>query len=134
MTETEFFYWLQGYFELALLFHSVVVITKPQAECIMRHIDLVEAFVSKTPRPRQIDSRVFEVRALCRALVHADNDAIRSSLTIEIKDICAAQFQHVIDPQAGGPEKQEHLNSLHNQHLLGGHSGGGLPPGVTARC
>lgn len=46
MTEREFCYWLQGYFELS---GSTNGLTADQVECIRRHLQLVDAVQGKPP-------------------------------------------------------------------------------------
>lgn len=109
MTVSEFFYWLQGFFELSF---PAPTLTPMQAECILRHAELVEATNSDLAT---LPSRFYEVRGLARAVTRAATaEDVRSTLTREIQTIVAGQFEHVIDPAAGDAEQQATLNHLHH--------------------
>ena len=52
------------------------------------------------------------------------------NLTTKLRELAAAQFLHVIDPAAGGPEVQAKLNASHGSPQIGGKG----PGGVLMRC
>jgi hypothetical protein len=116
MTDNEFFYWLQGFFELG---GSQAPLTHEQADCIHRHIDLVREHNRPAAQGPVIAARLPERIAGINALVEmitADNsgtDAIAAVATQAIRANIHAQFVHVIDTQAGGPEQQSALNKIH---------------------
>jgi hypothetical protein len=105
MTEQEFFYWLQGYFELG------GVDTDPAqvrliAETILRHASLVRARLTR-------HSTLGEGFVRCEFI--AANIANGGPLTLStLGQHVAAEFLHVIDPQAGGEEEQGKLNAIHS--------------------
>ena len=111
MKAQEFFYWLQGYFELT----GSDKISPSQAECILRHSDLVLA-ADKAP-PLTIGA----IRALCIAITNGLED---SRIQDQICAIVDSHFEHVIDPQAGGADVQDRFNYIHN----------GGPGGPVMRC
>jgi hypothetical protein len=89
MTETEFFYWLQGFFELTGAAGHSPVLTVEQAKCIGRHAALV----------------------LDDALVQpADRAEFTRRVQLEIAD----QFIHVIDPSTGTPEQVAEKQAIHD--------------------
>ena len=102
MQPNEFFYWLQGYFELS---PDSIPLTKAQAERIIAHTRLVS----------QPGEAIIAVRHMCALITGGIRDAVT---TDTIRSTVADVFEHVIDPQAGGPKTQDHLNGLHG--------GGGL--------
>jgi hypothetical protein len=117
MSDNEFFYWLQGFFELS---GSQAPLTHEQAECIHRHIDLVREHNRPSAQGPIIAARLPERIAGINALVEmitADNsgtDAIAAMATKAIRANVHEQFVHVIDPAAGGPEQQAKLNATHS--------------------
>jgi hypothetical protein len=108
MTDTEFFYWLQGYFELSA---SDSTPAPPQADCIARHAGLVRALAIE--RRHAMLPRVTAVAVLARMITEDAPSPMGERCTNEIRSIVADQFQHVIDPAAGGPEVQAHLHKIH---------------------
>lgn len=111
MLPDQFFYWLQGYFEIA---NTDADLTTDQAECIGRHIDLVTTWAAgdgarRDPIP--VPDRIIEIRTLL-SLLSTDPALI----TGRIRDTINAQFMHVIDPKAGGPTVQNKLNEIHGGH------------------
>jgi hypothetical protein len=118
MTTDQFFFWLQGHFELQ---SEPANITDAQAEIIDRHIDLAQQTIAlaKT-NPDDVPSwyAMLAIRAFVR-LVPYD----REHATAQIRAIVSAEFEHVIDPSFG-PKNHEALNAVH--------SGGNRPTGK--RC
>lgn len=122
MNPNEFFYWLQGFFELraiALAGHRLSL-SSAQAECIGRHINLVMAWMSDGKKgggahPQTI-ARLHEVRTYANLLTSERPEETRWEFTESIIKITAAQFEHVIDPQAGDAETQAKLNNIHGGH------------------
>lgn len=116
MRINEFFYWLQGYFEIRRVV-DVADLAAEQFTCILRHLDLVDVGKGGSPDA----ARLGKIRAIVEF-------AIDGSMTVEaackkIKTEVHEQFVHVIDPAAGGPEIQAMLNAVHS------------PPGKPAyRC
>ena len=115
MRETEFWYWLQGYYELA---GDVAPLTPSQIECVVNHVMLVET------RGENLTAVATMIRLCKDGMLSAEN------LTTKLRELAASQFLHVIDPAAGGPDVQAKLNAIHNPHLVEGRLG--YPPG--ARC
>lgn len=104
MTETEFFYWIQGAFELVPGFSP----DKRQAECIVRHAKLVRAVV---PDPGIAFCRV---ESLAYALADGEREAsIHTEMVDRLRSTVASMFANVIDPSAGAPEQQAKLNEIH---------------------
>lgn len=105
MNANEFFYWLQGFFELTD--DPTAALSAVQAECITKHIALVE-------RPPE---RLIEIRALlrigARAAAAGGVATNAAAVTDAIRGLVSEQFVHVIDPAAGGPEVQTKLNKAH---------------------
>lgn len=132
MNPNEFFYWLQGYIELttAVSPSCQVTFTLAQADCIVRHIALVMHWLGNGKQgggahPQTI-ARLHEVRTLAGLLTSERSDGMRDELSATIVKIVAAQFEHVIDPQAGDAEQQAKLNAIH--------SGGHRPDKPVYRC
>jgi hypothetical protein len=85
MTERDFAYWIQGYFELideidSSDYHSGLLNVK-QVECIQNHINLVKT----TPK----NPSVFIISV--EALLQEDTESL--------KKVVSAYFEHVIDPK-----------------------------------
>jgi hypothetical protein len=109
MTDTEFFYWLQGYFELSA---TESPLSHSQADCIVRHAGLVRALAIE--RRYAMPERVTDVAVLARMITEDAPATMGERCTNEIRSIVADQFQHVIDPAAGGPEVQASLHKIHS--------------------
>lgn len=118
MQSRDFFYWLQGHFELALANDPM---NAQQAACVLKHIELIA-------NPGE---RVIEIRAIVRMIGRGLGV---EQLTADVRDIVAAEFLHVIDPQDGDATKQAELNKIHGQnpHLF--KPGVTTPGGGVARC
>lgn len=114
MRETEFWYWLQGYFELS---NSTAALLGSQIECIVNHVMLVEV------RSENLIAAATMIKLTKDGMLRAED------LTMKLSQLASVQFQHVIDPLAGGPKEQERLNAIHN----GGHLNGNGRP-LVARC
>jgi chromosome condensin MukBEF ATPase and DNA-binding subunit MukB len=122
MTDTQFFYWLQGYFELS---GSKEPLSPEQAACIEKHAALIRA--SLVPGEK-ICERVRVVETMAKLLRQEYSTAIARTCTTAIRSTIHEQFEHVIDPAAGGPEQQAKLNAIHH----GGHPLPGEKP--IMRC
>lgn len=121
MTENELFYWLQGFFELTLC-DGPAFLSRTRAECIKRHVALARASLR---RGQQLGERVARIELIADMILTPGSDN-SDELTQRMQDLTTrlraevdAQFQHVIDPQAGGAEQQAKLNEIHS---------GGRPP------
>lgn len=115
MSPNEFFYWLQGFFELS---DTPGPLSMTQADCIGRHVALVMHWLGEGKQgggahPQTI-ARLHEVRTFAKLLIDARPDAMREEFTTQIRTIVHEQFVHVIDPQAGDAETQEKLNEIHH--------------------
>lgn len=121
MSPNEFFYWLQGYFEL--LGAEVPPLTDHQIDCIVRHDRLVHA---SHVRPEQM----IKIGVMLDLMRSGDFD--RAKGTESVRRMVAHQFQHVIDPQAGGELEQQVLNGIHGETF----TIGGIDPktGAVYRC
>lgn len=123
MTNRDFFYWLQGYFELGA---PNTYIDKRQADLIIRHAAMV----------RDTGERLIEVRTYARMLTRDPvvDTATAIAITNEMREAVNGEFLHVLDPQDGGPAEQARLNAFHsaNQHL--DPNAPKLPPGAVMRC
>lgn len=108
MTERDFCYWLQGYFELTL--PDAINLTGPRIDCIRRHIDLVR--VTEPGKPS----------ALC-AWIDGALAGGGSTAEAAVRERLAQHFKHVIDPQHPEPGKAS-----------AAHSGGGHHGDVILRC
>ena len=99
MRINEFFYWLQGYFEIS---GTTEALTSEQCTCIIKHLDLVNVvdMTRATKMRTLLDLAVEGVLPLAIA-------------TTRIRGEVSEQFIHVIDPAAGGPEVQAKLNAVH---------------------
>lgn len=120
MNETEFFYWLQGFFELSG--PATLALSDSQIDCITKHDRLVAA--SGGSRCEQM-IKIAVMLELIR-----DHAVDRTKGTEAVRRMVAHQFQHVIDPKAGPAEQQEKLNEAHGPPTIGG-SG---PSGTMFRC
>jgi hypothetical protein len=109
MQSNEFFYWLQGYFEL--MGAETQPLTDHQIDCIIRHDRLVHA---SHVRPEQM----IKIGVMLDLMRSGDFD--RAKGTESVRRMVAQQFQHVIDPQAGDAAKQQVLNKIHGTFDLGG--------------
>jgi hypothetical protein len=121
MTETELFYWLQGFFELTLCDGSALL-SKARAECVKRHIALTRAALR---RGQQLGERVARIE-LCVEMI-LDSQEATQGLTRRIQSEVNAQFVHVIDPKAGDAEQQAKFNEIHSP-------GPGIPGQPVMRC
>jgi hypothetical protein len=112
MTENEFFYWLQGYFELTnsgVMDASLFVLSIAQAVCISRHAALVRLDVAA---PGKSFNRIeFLAELLHDKLLQPDG---RGEFTRKLVNEVAAQFQHVIDPSQGTPEQVAEKQAVHD--------------------
>ena len=116
MEDCNFWYWLQGWYELAG--DAAGTLTRPQVEVIVNHLMLVEG------RGENLASAAVMIRLFKDGMLSAEN------LTTKLRELSAAQFLHVIDPSAGGPEVQAKLNAIHGPPQIGGKG----PGGVLMRC
>lgn len=118
MQTNEFFYWLQGFFELSGT--DVQPLTDWQIDCIVRHDRLVSA--AGHGRGEQM-IKIGVMLDLMR-----DGTVDRVNGTKSIRRMVAHQFQHAIDPQAGDETQQAKLNAAHQI--------GGVDPktGAVYRC
>jgi hypothetical protein len=114
MQPINFFYWIQGYFELVELVHRDLnardepnpsILSYTQFECVLRHIALVEATVGNDNLP----GRLIAIKALADRV---DRDNLEL-MTLTIRGIVHDQFAHVID-KIDPPEKQQELNEIHS--------------------
>ena len=108
MTERDFAYWLQGYFELVP--PDAIHLTGPRIDCIKRHMALVQ--VTEPARPSALCSWIEG------ALEVGGAEAVRA-----IRARLAQHFKHVIDPQHPAPSQADQAHhGLHD------------PFGVKLRC
>lgn len=110
MRSNEFFYWLQGYFELCgELSHGErpEFLTTKQCECIARHLELVAVSDPEA-------GRLGKIRAIVEFMI--DGSITTEAGSAKIRTEVSAQFVHVIDP-AAGPEAQAKLNEIHSGRL-----------------
>lgn len=110
MSPQDYFYWLQGYFELtdnhdAQGIGGLGVFTPWQVACIIKHDDLVAA-----QQPR--GEAMIKIRAVLDMM--SDQLIDPAAGTTRIRSIVAATFEHFIDPAAGGSDVQEKLNAIHS--------------------
>ena len=112
MRTNEFFYWLQGYFELS---GSTAALTPDQFSCIGRHLALVGA-----------DGAVRTSKARSIIEFALDGAMTTEVATARLRAEIHHQFVHVIDPEAG-PEAQAKLNEIHA-------GPGGIPNRPGMRC
>lgn len=105
MRINEFFYWLQGYFEIS---GTADDLTSEQCTIILRHLDLVDVGKGGSPDA----ARLGKMRTLLDLAV--EGTLLRGIATEKIRSEVSEQFIHVIDPAAGGPEVQAKLNAIHN--------------------
>ena len=104
MRINEFFYWLQGYFEISGMADAL---TSEQCTLILRHLDLVDVGKGGSPDA----ARLGKMRTLLDLAV--EGTLPRGIATEKIRSEVSEQFIHVIDPAAGGPEVQAKLNTIH---------------------
>jgi hypothetical protein len=107
MQITEFFYWLQGYFEISIV---PKVLTIEQCVIIRRHVALV--FASKNKCSPDDTMRIAKMDTLLSLAI--DGDISSENVTDRIRNEVHAQFVHVIDPGYGPNDVQEKLNIVHN--------------------
>jgi hypothetical protein len=116
MRETEFFYWLQGYFELT---GASAAVSTAQALVISSHCDLV--FVASGGRA--LGERFVALVGLVKSVVLVGGS---DAITAEIRRLVHETFEHVIDPQAGGDAAK--LQAIHDHGRV-------RPPGEPVyRC
>lgn len=104
MRINEFFYWLQGYFEIS---GTTAALTRDQLAMITRHLDLVDVGKGGSPDA----ARIGKIRAIVEFAL--DGSMAAEAATLKIRVEVSDQFVHVIDPAAGGPEAQAKLNAVH---------------------
>jgi hypothetical protein len=107
MTDSQFFYWLQGYFELSGHKEPLNI---TQADCIERHAKLVRAAL---PHGAELPERLGVIETMAKLMRQEFSTAIAVVATNAIRTCVHEQFVHVIDPAAGGPEQQAKLNEAH---------------------
>lgn len=112
MQTTEFFYWLQGYFEISI---TPKVLTIEQCVIVRRHIALV--FASKNKCSSDDTIRLAKIDTLLGVTI--DGDISSEIVTDKIRKEVHAQFVHVIDPKYGPNDVQEKLNVIHSGNLSG---------------
>jgi len=106
MQINEFFYWLQGYFEVRGII-TAADLTTEQLTCIRQHIELVSLTLS-----RRVDTGRFDkIKAIVDFAI--DGSMHIDTATAKIKAEVHDQFVHVIDPAAGGSDAQAQLNAVH---------------------
>lgn len=111
----EFFYWLQGYFEIS---GTTEPLSLEQCTLVLRHLDLVDIGKGGSPDAARLD----KMRTLLDLAI--DGALSLAATTERIRREVFEQFIHVIDPAAGDAVVQAHLNAIH-----------GNPPGrPTMRC
>ena len=111
MQITEFFYWLQGYFEISI---TPKVLTIEQCVIIRRHIELV--FASKNKYSPDDTIRLAKMNTLLG--LNVDGLISAEITTNKIREEVHAQFVHVIDPEYPN-DVQENLNIIHGGNLSG---------------
>ena len=113
MSPVQFFYWLQGYFEIS---GSQDALSAEQGEIIGRHIALIVEWSKGDGRRRgtsTLPERVIEIRTLL-SLLTTSPDMVTTEIRKRIND----EFVHVIDPEAGGAATQAALNHTHGNELV----------------
>jgi hypothetical protein len=113
MQITEFFYWLQGYFEISI---TPKVLSTEQCVIIRRHIDLV--FASNVKRLPDDTIRLAKMNTLLGLSVegHISTEIVTEKIRKEVSD----QFIHVIDPGYGPPDVQAKLDAVHSGYSVSG--------------
>ena len=126
MNERDFFYWLQGAFEM----NGATCLHETNANVAIQHAELVVKTVELSEAPAPLSERFFDIKRLLADFI--EYKPSRPQIAVKIQATLAAQFQHVIDPSFGGPEVQAQLNAIHagNDHNLGGTG----PNGEIYRC
>lgn len=117
MSETEFFYWLQGFFELAQIGDAgtpwFVTVNQKRAECIQRHAALVRETGGGVGVPPGRQFANCELLADLMADPALATEA-RDLLARKMGECVASQFENAIDPRAGGDEKRRTLQRTHD--------------------
>ena len=106
MTEQEFFYWLQGFFEISdagVSSPPFVKLSIAQLDCIRRHAALVRA------NCEHVSGTFIAIESLTCTAVSSKTEEIGRS----IRELTSLQFHHVIDPSYGDADKQAELNRIH---------------------
>ena len=100
MTHNEFFYWLQGHFEMANYdVNAPATLTSNQVDCAFRHASLV---------PPGADERRFLM--VCALLTLMSEKVVPlDGGTAKLKQLIHDQFEQVIDSQAGPAENQNRM-------------------------
>lgn len=114
MRINEFFYWLQGYFEIS---GTTAALTRDQLAMTTRHLDLVDVGKGGSPDA----ARIGKIRAIVEFAL--DGSMAAEAATLKIRVEVSDQFVHVIDPAAGPLSTQARLNAAH-----------GPSSGVAMRC
>jgi len=123
LKQTEFCYWLQGYFELgAIAGGASLLLTLEQAACVRNHLELVKACnvggatyaKGKTPAMKPITGFCAWLDGTLElALKISDGQQHISDISLElIKTRLNDEFLHVIDPQQ--PGDKEVLQATHD--------------------
>lgn len=111
MSPQDYFYWLQGFFELTDNFEvpkgeGLCTLTGWQVKCIIKHDDLVAAHGTR-------GEAMIKIRTVLDMMNEQSID-LRVG-TAKIRAIVAHTFEHVIDPAAGGSEVQKKLDAIHGK-------------------
>lgn len=102
MTNRDFLYWVQGYFELTAPDHCL---SSKQSVCILKHLEMVKQF------EKLDDCNAFIEGLLIGWAMHT-NTILPEQVKV-IKDRVHKQFKHVIDPM-DPPAMQNQLNQIHH--------------------
>lgn len=120
MSPQDYFYWLQGFFELTDNFEVPKgeglceerrrlvrrTLTGWQVKCVIKHDDLVAAHGTR-------NEAMIKIRTVLDMMNEQSID-LRVG-TAKIRAIVAHTFEHVIDPAAGGSEVQKKLDAIHGK-------------------
>lgn len=116
MKNTDFAYWLQGYFEIKNQDESL---TREQALLILEKITLTRD--TKTPAEENTASFVQECKTILEFSSSEGNSGMLAHATESIRTKLNDVFEHVIDPSYEGDQKK--FNKIHDGS-----------PKFTARC
>lgn len=103
MTNQNFCYWLQGFFELQPL---TTELTPTQWSCIQKHLQLAKTYDQSN------NSFVSYIEAFIDLL---DGKHPTQNNVISLKKKLNSTFKHEIDPTQGDIKMQQKLNSIHNK-------------------
>lgn len=107
MKERDFFYWLQGAYEIV----GVTAVSVHNIDIIENHANLV-----KETLRLQGEEPSIAFLAICDLISQhkaAPDRRDCARISVQMQKTLSHQFEHVIDPSFGGQDVQDQLNAVH---------------------